>query len=65
MVILLGFLLVLLYRRVMHDSRVKVAREEMPGKVSSKKNAREVFYFPSTNYAFFYTFFDLLNVFIK
>lgn len=34
LLILLGFLLTLLYKRVRQDSRVKIAREEMPGKVS-------------------------------
>lgn len=41
MLIVLCILLVLLYRRVKLDSRVKLSREEMPGKVSVMNNNKK------------------------
>lgn len=35
MILLLIFLLILLYLRIKEDQRVKLSREEMPGKVST------------------------------
>lgn len=37
MFVLLIFLLILLYLRVREDQRIKIARDEMPGKVSEIK----------------------------